>query len=436
MIEWLIGIAIVGAIASIVYSVWKEKRRLWKEGTPVTDPLIFVDAPMAVRPTILGHKIPDGYRLACLWFGTGLIDRTGTLDPGFRTQIIDRIPASSESIPDFESLCDRRARDIVGHAQRTGRTIHLYWSGGIDSTLAACALLKALGARTEQLVVLFTDESKREYPQFFKTFIKQAKVKTRKIRAIRDGFDQDALLVTGELGDQLFGSAKAIDVPWPRLRGRWQDGLMQLLESNLASKPRATTTYTYLAKQIERSPVPIADLYDALWWLNFSCKWQPVSLRMLVGHENWPIEALRARTYHFFQTEDFQRWALSNRDKSIRSNDWTTYKWPARDYIAAFTGDQTYADEKLKEPSLKGTIKRDAIGKALAVSTAGTAYWQATDDSLRQPGSVDAGDNAGDGNGFSIEYSSSRSTSGSSDSPAKFRGDAEDNLWDDLSDGE
>jgi len=152
------------------------KRQFWSGQTPHSRALVHLDARMAVRPTILGHTPPDGYRLACLYFGTGLLDRTRRLNHGFTYDIIDRIPrvpnwADAKASPSFADLCARRANEIVKRARRENAPIHLLWSGGIDSTVACLSIMQALGDDIGRLVIFETKASRAEYPLFSKKMI-------------------------------------------------------------------------------------------------------------------------------------------------------------------------------------------------------------------------------------------------------------------------
>lgn len=399
--------------------------------TADTRPLIFVDARMGVRPTILGNRVPDGYRFACLFFGSGLIDRTRRLDHGFRYDVLDPIPDPSGETRDIATLCDERAHQIADLARSNGCRIHLLWSGGIDSTGATVALVRALEPAGElnRLRIFYSPASRREYPAFFSRHIK-GRIDRQKIQSLAPAFQGDAIVVTGEHGDQLFGSATALGLPFDLLETPWERALPELLERRLASEKRAVLMTEYLSPQIRGAPVPVKTLYDCLWWLNFSLKWQAVSLRMVAGQTVAPPLELQQRVQHFFRTDDFQRWALRNPDKRIRQS-WESYKWPLRDYIFAFTGDVDYRDTKLKQPSLRGMLGRPVKRSALALTAAGMPVWQLADESLRKPLPAEKAQAAdGDGPEISFEFTVGQSRSDT------FEPKREEPLWDDLSEGE
>ena len=424
---WLLVVGLFfSSVVLLAIKAVHAKRRFWQGDQPHTQSIVHVDTHMALRPTVLKHRVPDGYRLACLYFGTGLIDRTETLDQGFPYKVLDRIPPATERITSFEALCDTRARSIVADARRRNFGINCLWSGGIDSTTACIALMRALDD-PKLLTVYLSRESVAEYPAFFKKHIK-GKVRYKWISDVGRAYRDQGVVVTGELGDQMFGSAKALAVPLrspehPRaepfpgpLRRPWQDELPKILEANLASAARAKIVTDYLTPQIELAPVAIPDLFTCLWWMNFSLKWQNVSLRMLPSTGLSLLE-FQGRTRHFFQTDDFQRWALAHAGQGLRDG-WETYKWPARDYIFAFTNDAEYRNNKAKLPSLRGMMNPQVALAALAIDSGGSLLWQERDQTLREPLTA-AGES-----GVSVEFGVS------------FESKREEPLWDDLGDGE
>lgn len=374
-----------------------KRRKAWRGREPHAVPLRFINARMGVRPTILGHSVPDGYRLACLYFGVGLIDRTGTLDHGFAYDVLDPIPEAGSFDRDLADLCDRRANAIIGRSERDGVPLALAWSGGIDSTAACVALLRALFGREADLRIVHSRESVREYQHFYDRFI-EGKLKRTTVGSIQKAYAGKHLLVTGEHGDQLFGSAKAMELYFDDLKAPWEDVFPSILRQKLASPERADALIRYLEPQIRQAPVPVNSLFDLLWWINFSMKWQAVSQRIpaSVGDAD-DFQGAMARTEHFFRTEDFQRWSMANPDQRIRFGNWASYKWPLKDYIRSFTGDNDYRYSKVKQPSLRGLDNKSYANKALAIDAEGRLWLEPANTALREKG-------GGDGASFHVEH--------------------------------
>lgn len=404
----------------------------WRAKTAHKTPVVHLTAQMAVRRTVLGHSVPTGYRLACLYFGSGLIDRTQTLDHGFPVKILDTVPSipdqslspvtESEAISELSTLCGLRAEAIIQRAREESRIIRILWSGGIDSTAAACAILSKVDSQSDRVEICYSKQSVKEYKRYFKHNLKDHKL--IKINDVTDTLSSDALIVTGEHGDQLFGSLKALTLDWNQLNQNWNRSFPLVLNTQLASSHRVDTLVQYLEPQIARSPVPIETLWDLLWWLNFSLKWQHVITRIpfssaTTDTSESTLKKQLSLTEHFFRTPQFEIWAIKNRQFSIKPGDWTTYKYPLKDYILKETGDEKYHRRKTKEASLQHVMSRSLMTKlmrtCIAIDATSSSFSQPRDFSLRNAIS-----------GFEAESESGVSVS--------YERHQEDDLWEALGD--
>lgn len=105
---------------------------------------------------------------------------------------------------------------------------------------------------------------------------------------------------------------------------------------------------------LEHSPVPIVTTFDLLWWLNITCKWQTVCLRLFQRRPSLSWADLH-RIVHFFQTGDFQQWSFDPANHAANMPDhrvWSSYKQPLKQYIFDYTSDSNYFKNKLKAGSL------------------------------------------------------------------------------------
>ena len=318
------------------------------------DPIIFLQWRAAAR---LSRQPP--YRWICEVFQCGLIDRTQTLDLGFDAGIIDPLRTVLERPTghlDFDELCQARAEEIVNEAIGADRRIQVLWSGGIDSTVALIALMGAAREMdaSERLQVLCSVESVTEYQRFFHQHV----WKQWEICAVGYPLSQylsaDAIVVTGEHGDQLFGS----DFLQPYVANGlaflpWHEGLPFALAGNGLSAEQADAVTEYLRPLMDACPVDVDTLFDFFWWLNFSCKWQSVTLR-IPANTDQPRSAFES-IRHFFRTDGFQRWSVFQHPRESLES-WREYKMPAKRYIHAYTGDEEYLIEKEKQRSLRLVI--------------------------------------------------------------------------------
>jgi hypothetical protein len=328
--------------------------------------ILYINTHAARYGWYFGHRMPKGYRLAARFWGSGLIDRTRTLHTGFPTRIIYPIP---QFIPNgtvgagsnLSSLCDERARKILQEAIDTQREIEVLWSGGIDSTAALVATIKAataLGA-TQQLEVLLTNESIDEYPTFYNRFVKP--LRHRFVSApVTSYLNPSRLIITGEFGDQIFGSAKAEKyVQDGRAFETYNSTFGPILTEALGSRVKADIVLEYVEPLLHACPIALRTIFDAFWWINFSLKWQIVGLRLAVfrvSDVRQTFEALR----HFFSDPSFQTWSFQNHNVKIQGS-WETYKMPLKEYIFAFTGDDEYRRTKVKMASLRAVFLTDTM---------------------------------------------------------------------------
>lgn len=338
-------------------------RRRWRGKAPHDRPIHFVSPAMGMRPDRLGHRADLPERYGCAFFGTGLVDRTGTLGNAGLT-VLDPIPAPVET-PDLATLCAERAQALI--AEAAGRPIRVLWSGGIDSTAALVSLLAA-GARPE---VTVSREAEREHPKLAGRLMDGRDGATPvPMRAFGGVLGGEALVVTGEHGDQLFGSMLAGLLDDAERAAPWREVLPARMRQRLGERGHDALRPAWEAL-MDAAPVPITSAFEALWWANFATKWQAVKLRMLAGVSARRRADAAPRLRHFFDTEGFQRWSLANPDLRIRRS-WESYKWPLKEVIYAFDGDASYRDRKTKERSLRAQI---ATGGAALAMDADHAVW-------------------------------------------------------------
>ncbi|PHN07288.1 hypothetical protein CRP01_06565 [Flavilitoribacter nigricans DSM 23189 = NBRC 102662] len=297
------------------------------------------------------------YLQACRFFSCTLIDRTGMLDCGLPFRIIDPIGTLETGTKSFDRICEERAASIV--AQSTGRRITVLWSGGIDSTVALIALRNCLGELGEKhrLHVLLSKESITEFPGFFRDEIDGRLDYSRMQTNIYDAIRPEDINVTGEHGDQLFGSDKLkYAVQTGQAFRPYPDVLFYYISRKLGTTKHSESLIRYLQPQVDAAPVAIRTYYDYLWWMNFSLKWQYVSLRLRYGLDPGKYE-LGDNLIHFFRAPDFQAWSLANPDQKIRRA-WPSYKFIAKEFIHRHYPNEDYLLYKEKEQSLKEVIVR------------------------------------------------------------------------------
>ena len=289
-------------------------------------------------------------RQFALYFKCRPVDRTRKLNQSREYKILSEIPKGTTDLT-FDEIVYKAVDKVIEESK--GRDIHLLWSGGIDSTSVLYALLE----RDVDLTVIMDNNSKNEYPDLF-NFINNGYVpiigKSQPIR-VKSLFDSAFLskvnvpelaknprnyFVTGEIGDQIFGSHITFSYK-PEYR------------HDLSCRHIPINIYEFMEETISQV---IPDYYNStlaqwLWAANFTCKYQHVLTRMTKGFYIANFEPFLNCT-HFFDTENFQRWAIQNYKKNCGWTKDSNYKERLKRYILKCNGDKDYYEKKRKVGSL------------------------------------------------------------------------------------
>ena len=290
-----------------------------------------------------------------------IIDRTEVIKTPIQTQSLFPVPTLVPTTKTYEDICNERASELLAKADSLGTRLNVLYSGGIDSTLIMVSLLKnASPVQKKNITVLLSDHSIFENPVFYKNHI-LGKLDVKPSGNFASILGTDAVFVTGEHNDQLFGSdmvaklvrdfgEESIHVPYDRrFFSRFFNGLI--------NEPTMNSFYLELFEKLcNRAPIPIKSNFEVLWWINFSLKWQAVFMRILMytterNISNITADYIKTRYYTFYGTDEFQLWSLNNLDKRIK-NTWKSYKWVCKDIIYRYTKDAEYRDNKVKAGSL------------------------------------------------------------------------------------
>ena len=265
-------------------------------------------------------------------------DRNGVLPTHPDMVTLRPIGKLLSSLPSFADLMESRAVELI-NLVGSGK-IFVFWSGGLDSTGVLVALMK--NCPLDQIVVVMSETSVVEAPVFFERYIKD-KMQIRWMEHgivaphIRAGI-AEGIVVTGEIGDQLFGTVNFEGVPDEKLMGPWRDGVRNGDSAQYEEFVRAC-------------PRELDNYADFLWWSNYSDKYQHVQMRMILEVKN---SILEQNTFHFFDSSDFNDWTVTA-PISLKFPDMNQkkYKHSLRSYIYDYDGDLSYFENKEKERSLR-----------------------------------------------------------------------------------
>jgi hypothetical protein len=262
------------------------------------------------------------------------------------------LPEDANTSDTFTDVALKTAEDLW--AKAGDKKIALYWSGGIDSTVALTALIRTNSDWLNRMIIYASDYSiNLEYPLFYETYLKTANVVLLKDLEFFNPelFSNDRIVVDGTCGDQIWGCNVMKDMG--NLR---KEPYANLFTSKIFNETVYTVkqhTINYIVEQAEKFPVPIRTVSDLYWMLTFTHKWDHVRLRMMASVKDFTKFHL---LNSFFNNTYFQKWAMSNLDIKL-GNTWNTYKQPAKDFIYEFTRDNEYRINKLQEGSMGRSIK-------------------------------------------------------------------------------
>ena len=244
-------------------------------------------------------------------------------------------------------MCEARALELKALAN--GRSIFLFWSGGIDSTLA----LHSLNAAGVKFTIIFDEESTDEYDELSADIIngKYPNITTLfgpqpdEYKTILD--DTSNYMITGGSGDEIFGGE-------PNCQGEVenseQDYLLYIPGYIIDS------TNQYVERVVGKEAMMDLTVCEWRWAINFIYRYQQVQISSMymLG-----LDMVNARdghdAIHFYDNQAFNIWSMQNyKDLCGNGED----KMVAKKLIHEYDGYDRYLENKIKVCSMKKTRYR------------------------------------------------------------------------------
>jgi hypothetical protein len=280
---------------------------------------------------------------------TFLVDRTKSI-PHFLD--IDYsyapIPVNPNFDLDLTTIVKNRCLELLS----TGKQINVAWSGGIDSTFVLLSL-HYYANDPEQVRVYGTYNSIIESGDLFDKFIKDRMHYCIKVNKPANGnfTDTDCIYVTGGMANQVFTQS---------LLHSKRDYILDFKDNysvettlDLFYKDVLTDScLQFLEPSILNIPRNIYTIQDLRWFMNFNFSWYNVLTSPLIGLD----KDNATRIHAFFNTDEFQLWAIHNTDISTKTGDYTDERWQLREAITEYTGDSYYSNNKKKFTSVLSPI--------------------------------------------------------------------------------
>ena len=260
-------------------------------------------------------------------------------------EILSNYPKNRKT---FEEQAHATALDI---RQKTRDSrVYLMYSGGIDSTGALVAFMNTWGDDLERLHISLSYRSIDEFPEMWTLINSKFKGRIHNSLVSTDEFYKSGYVVTGEHGDQIFGSDvlfKVVDVFGESGIHRPWSGNIQRVYRRMFGVHFEDHVENFVqrhAQSIEHSPVPIKSCYDWVWWFNFVNKWQFVKYRLLASKPHSDAKEYYKKIINFYDTPSWQRWSMDNHHLKIKGM-MNSYKYAAKKFIVDNTGFVSYMNK-------------------------------------------------------------------------------------------
>lgn len=303
-------------------------------------------------------------------------DRTNTFNE-YNVKI-DPIPKNFEKSKKIGDCCIERAISLwEQHDQIT-----IMWSGGIDSSAALIALNETK-PNSKILKIFYTKESIKEFPFMYESLVKYISP----ISSNRFVTDYDFLL-TGECSDQCHGHQSyesmldVLDSPWedlffglykrlpisPKIKRIINDKEMVISSdsskiSKIFSNENSYETYKIWSSIASKCPFPIETIKQFTWWVNFTQQWMYIQYHVPFYFEDARESYDWTRYNAFFNSQNFQKWALNHHSQKIPLKDYRNYKQELKDWIYIYVKDKNYKDNKLKVGSYINLTTLEGVKK-------------------------------------------------------------------------
>ena len=220
------------------------------------------------------------------------------------------------------------------------------------------ALLELCGEDSPDIITLGSSHgSFVEFPEFGNYLIQQNFKILPMVHPVSKHLPKDYIVVTGEHGDQLFGSDKMLPLVDAGLGDMSYTKYLPLfMAEKLGDTKQVNGLMEYLEPVIMKCPFVITDICQCLWWLNYVLKWQQVSLRIPVWSGK-SVKPIFDQCQHFYRGEIFQQWSLAHENKNPQKID--KYKLELKEFINERFECENYFLRKTKEISLRPRAEKN-----------------------------------------------------------------------------
>ena len=217
-------------------------------------------------------------------------------------------------------------------------------------------------ADLKKITVVLTSHSIYENPSFYKDYISQFQLYNY-MQGLGPLLQvSNSIIITGELGDQLFGSGILMPACQKYgdeiLKSSYIENGARVIDQYTRADSRRGDNYgdvlfEYLKPLADECPFKIQTCFDFFWWFNFTQEWQFAKFKFYESYDVPMSVRYGTNIVHFYDSLEFQKWSISNHDKKIKDG-WSSYKQANKEFIYQFTKNDFHL-KQLKLQSLKNT---------------------------------------------------------------------------------
>jgi hypothetical protein len=279
--------------------------------------------------------------------------------------IIDIVPDFSvRKKLDFTAVTDSRALDLLAKS-KSYKNIFLFYSGGIDSTMILCAMLKNWSKDDlAKVTIVMNQHSIDENKNMFDNYISgQFFIVNTNEYFTESKINNDNLYITGSLGCPLMAdesNTNRYNELYPNSYKRsWTSNVDTLIKYFAIHSDSATAQHIIdtVIKSLAKCQFEVETVYEFFWWINFNWGWDIDIYQSLwywqLSEDTDTKKFIEDNHFIWLNTGDYQDWAINTMGTSLMVGDNIQMsKYSMKKYIYDFNQDLDYFLNKVHEGSV------------------------------------------------------------------------------------
>lgn len=264
----------------------------------------------------------------------------------------------------FDDITDRRALEIEKRIDDY-ESVYLFWSGGIDSTVILCSILKTWQpCSIKKLKIALNNFSIAENPAMYDSTVKfMNTVNMDHIFNNKIPFTSTSLYITGHGADPIvdYPSIIQFNRQHPHVFHKpWKEHVDTLIKYFVTNTDAATANFVFqsITESLTKHNIPADTVFDFLWWTSFNWAYNLELYQVLgcypIAESNIEVQQFLEENHcTFFNTQDYHNWAVTSIGQGLKiQNTIETAKYAFKKYIYNFNKDDMYFKYKMKEESV------------------------------------------------------------------------------------